>query len=210
MRGPEYVLEKAQNRYRSVWRDALMGADPGAYAVALDPPSAAAITTRAGDVSAWLIHWRQWAAQHPERYPAHPHHPHQVRRPAHPHPPRHPPHRRAGRPQPGHSRALAACPRPVGPVAPPPARAGGAALAGAHRRPRQLRLHHLARRHYLVPRPSALRADRAKRSRAWHAHQVARPAPRHGPRLPRHPHRPQRIHRVDGGRRPRRHSHRRP
>ena len=31
MRGPEYVLEKAQTRYRSVWRDALLGADPGVY-----------------------------------------------------------------------------------------------------------------------------------------------------------------------------------
>ena len=44
MRGPEYVLEKAQNRYRSVWRDALLGADSGVYTVALDPPSASAIT----------------------------------------------------------------------------------------------------------------------------------------------------------------------
>lgn len=66
MRGPEYVLEKAQNRYRSVWRDALLGADPGVYTVALDPPSASAITARADDVSAWLTRWRQWAAQHPD------------------------------------------------------------------------------------------------------------------------------------------------
>ena len=66
MRGPEYVLEKAQNRYRSVWRDALLGVDPGVYSVALDPPSTSAITARAGDVSAWLIRWRQWAAQHPD------------------------------------------------------------------------------------------------------------------------------------------------
>jgi hypothetical protein len=66
MREPEYVLEKAQNRYRSVWRDALLGADPGAYSVTLDPPSASAITTRTGDVSAWLTRWRQWAAQHPD------------------------------------------------------------------------------------------------------------------------------------------------
>jgi hypothetical protein len=66
MRAPEYVLEKAQNRYRSVWRDALLGADPGVYTVALDPPSASAITARAGDVSAWLTRWRQWAAQHPD------------------------------------------------------------------------------------------------------------------------------------------------
>lgn len=66
MRGPEYVLEKTQNRYRSVWRDALMDADPGVYTVALDPPSASAVTARAGDVSAWLIGWRQWAAQHPD------------------------------------------------------------------------------------------------------------------------------------------------
>jgi hypothetical protein len=66
MRTPEYVLEKAQNRYRSVWRDALLGADPGVYTVALDPPSASAITARAGDVSAWLTRWRQWAAQHPD------------------------------------------------------------------------------------------------------------------------------------------------
>jgi hypothetical protein len=66
MRAPEYVLEKAQNRYRSVWRDALLGTDPGVYTVALDPPSASAITARAGDVSAWLTRWRQWAAQHPD------------------------------------------------------------------------------------------------------------------------------------------------
>ncbi|HET9117849.1 MAG TPA: Wadjet anti-phage system protein JetD domain-containing protein [Pseudonocardiaceae bacterium] len=66
MRAPEYVLEKAQNRYRSVWRDALLGADPGVYTVALDPPSASAITACAGDVSAWLTRWRQWAAQHPD------------------------------------------------------------------------------------------------------------------------------------------------
>ena len=66
MRGPEYVLEKAQNRYRGVWRDALLGADSGAYSVVLDPPSASAITARAGDVSAWLIRWRRWAAQHPD------------------------------------------------------------------------------------------------------------------------------------------------
>jgi len=66
MRDPEYVLQKAQNRYRSVWRDALLGVGPGAYTVALDPPSASAITARAGDVSAWLIRWRQWAAQHPD------------------------------------------------------------------------------------------------------------------------------------------------
>jgi hypothetical protein len=64
MRGPDYVLAKAQNRYRSVWRDALMGADPGMYTVALDPPSAVEVTTRAGDVSAWLTHWRHWAEQH--------------------------------------------------------------------------------------------------------------------------------------------------
>ena len=66
MRGPEYVLEKVQNRYRSVWRDALLGADPGVYSVALDPPSVSAITSHAGDVSAWLVRWRQWAEQHPD------------------------------------------------------------------------------------------------------------------------------------------------
>jgi len=66
MHSPEYVLEKAQNRYRSVWRDALLDADSGVYAVALDPPSAAAITDRAGEVSAWLSSWREWAVQHPE------------------------------------------------------------------------------------------------------------------------------------------------
>ncbi len=65
MRGPEHVLQKAQTRYRGIWRDALLGADSGAYAVTLDPPSASAITARAADVSAWLIRWRQWAAQHP-------------------------------------------------------------------------------------------------------------------------------------------------
>ena len=66
MRGHGYVLEKAQSRYRSVWRDALLGADLGAYTVALDPPAASAITAHAGEVSAWLIRWRQWAAQHPD------------------------------------------------------------------------------------------------------------------------------------------------
>jgi Uncharacterized protein conserved in bacteria N-term (DUF3322) len=66
MREPEYVLGKAQNRYRSVWRGALLGADSGAYTVALEPPSSAAITTHASDVSAWLIRWREWAMQHPE------------------------------------------------------------------------------------------------------------------------------------------------
>lgn len=65
MRGPEYVLEKAQSRYRSVWRDSLVDAALGEYTVALDPPSASEITGRAGDVSAWLIRWRQWAGQHP-------------------------------------------------------------------------------------------------------------------------------------------------
>ena len=59
MHGPEHVVAKAQTRYRSVWRDALLGADPGVYSVPLDPPSAAEVTTRAGDVSAWLAHWRQ-------------------------------------------------------------------------------------------------------------------------------------------------------
>jgi hypothetical protein len=66
MHSPEYVLEKAQNRYRSVWRDALMDGGSGEYAVPLDPPSAAAITDRAGEVSAWLTRWRQWSAQHPD------------------------------------------------------------------------------------------------------------------------------------------------
>jgi hypothetical protein len=66
MREPEYVLGKAQNRYRSVWRGALLGTDSGAYTVALEPPSSAAITTHASDVSAWLIRWREWAVQHPE------------------------------------------------------------------------------------------------------------------------------------------------
>jgi hypothetical protein len=54
MRGPDYILEKAQTRYRSVWRDALLGTGPGAYALALDPPSATDGTARAGNVSAWL------------------------------------------------------------------------------------------------------------------------------------------------------------
>jgi hypothetical protein len=66
MHSPEYVLEKAQIRYRSVWRDALLNAESGVYTVALDPPSASAITDRAGEVSAWLNEWRQWAAQHPD------------------------------------------------------------------------------------------------------------------------------------------------
>ena len=63
--GPEYVLQTAQIRYRSIWRDALLGTDSGAYTMALVPPSASAITARAADVSAWLIRWRQWATQHP-------------------------------------------------------------------------------------------------------------------------------------------------
>lgn len=66
MHSPEYVLEKAENRYRSAWRDALMDCGSGEYAVPLDPPSAAAITDRAGEVSAWLTRWRQWSAQHPD------------------------------------------------------------------------------------------------------------------------------------------------
>ena len=66
MRGPEHVLQKAQTRYRSKWRDVLLGTDSGAYAVALDPPSTSVITARAADVSAWLIGWRQWAAEHAE------------------------------------------------------------------------------------------------------------------------------------------------
>ncbi len=61
----EYVLKKAQNRYRRVWRDALLGTDSGAYTVSLNPPSASAITAHAGDVSAWLIRWREWATHHP-------------------------------------------------------------------------------------------------------------------------------------------------
>jgi hypothetical protein len=64
MRGPDYALQKAQNRYRNVWRDALLGVGSGAYTVALDPPSASAITACAADVSTWLIRWRQWAEQH--------------------------------------------------------------------------------------------------------------------------------------------------
>ena len=146
MRGPDYALQKAQNRYRSVWRDALLGAGSGAYTVALDPPSASAITARAGDVSAWLIRWRQWAEQHPEvtlrtrtirtKFGDQPIHTH-LDIPDIP--------ALAGL-NPDTAVALAACLRPMGPAAPPPARAGGAALAGTHRRPRQLRLHHLARR----------------------------------------------------------------
>jgi hypothetical protein len=66
MRGPDYVLEKAQNRYRSIWRDTLLDADPGVYTVALDPPSATEVTACASDVSAWLTHWRQWITQHPD------------------------------------------------------------------------------------------------------------------------------------------------
>lgn len=66
MHNPEYVLEKAQTRYRTVWRDVLLDVDSGAYAVALDPPSTAAIMDRAGEVSAWLTRWRQWAEQHPD------------------------------------------------------------------------------------------------------------------------------------------------
>jgi hypothetical protein len=66
MRDPDYALDKAKNRYRSIWRDTLLGADPGVYTVALDAPTAAAITNRPGDVAAWLNRWRQWAVQHPQ------------------------------------------------------------------------------------------------------------------------------------------------
>lgn len=66
MHNPEYVMEKAQNRYRNVWRDALLDADSSVYVIALDPPSASVITDRADEVSAWLNLWRQWATQHPE------------------------------------------------------------------------------------------------------------------------------------------------
>jgi hypothetical protein len=66
MHSPEHVTEKAQNRYRNVWRDALLDVGTSVYAVPLDPPSASVITDRADEVSAWLNLWRQWAAQHPE------------------------------------------------------------------------------------------------------------------------------------------------
>jgi hypothetical protein len=65
MRGPDQVLVKAQSRYRGVWRDALLGADPGPYAIPLDPPVAATIAARARDISDWLVLWRQWVNQHP-------------------------------------------------------------------------------------------------------------------------------------------------
>jgi hypothetical protein len=65
MHEPEYVVKKAQTRYRRVWRDALLGTGSGAYTVKLDPPSASVIIARAGDVSAWLVRWRQWARQNP-------------------------------------------------------------------------------------------------------------------------------------------------
>ena len=135
MRGPEQVLQKAQIRYRSIWRDALLGTDSGAYTMALVPPSASAITARAADVSAWLIRWRQWATQHPgvtlrkstirTKFGDQPIYTHLDI----------PDTLRAGQPQRGHSFPLAACPRPVGPAEPPPPRAGCAALAGTHRRP---------------------------------------------------------------------------
>jgi hypothetical protein len=66
MHEPEYVLKKAQNRYRKVWRDALLGTDPGACTVPLNPPSSSAVTAHAGDVSSWLIRWRDWATHHPD------------------------------------------------------------------------------------------------------------------------------------------------
>ena len=66
MHSPEYVLEKARKRYRSVWRDALLETESGTCAVALDPPSAATIADRAGEVSGWLTLWREWTAQHPD------------------------------------------------------------------------------------------------------------------------------------------------
>lgn len=65
MRGPHEVLGKVERRYQAVWRDALLGADPGLFSLALSPPSASAIADRPGDVSAWLTRWREWATQHP-------------------------------------------------------------------------------------------------------------------------------------------------
>lgn len=66
MRDPGYVLENARNRYRRVWREALLGAESDTHAIALDPPSGAMIADRVGDVSAWLNIWRQWATEHPD------------------------------------------------------------------------------------------------------------------------------------------------
>lgn len=66
MREPEDILKKARNRYHGVWRDALLDGDSGSYTVPLDPPSASAITARAGEVSAWLVRWRTWVSQHPD------------------------------------------------------------------------------------------------------------------------------------------------
>jgi uncharacterized protein DUF3322/Wadjet anti plasmid transformation system JetA-like protein len=65
VRGPDYALEKAHNRYRSVWRDALLGTDSGAYTVALDPPSATDVTTRAGDDFTTLLAATAWFRAHP-------------------------------------------------------------------------------------------------------------------------------------------------
>jgi hypothetical protein len=65
MREPGYAAEKAGSRYRRVWRDALLGTEPTGYSVSLEPPSAAVIEARAGEVSAWLLRWRRWAGQYP-------------------------------------------------------------------------------------------------------------------------------------------------
>jgi uncharacterized protein YPO0396 len=146
----------------------------------------------------------------PRRQPAHSHRPHQVRRPARLYPPRHPRHLRPRQAQPGHGCALAACPRQVGPTAPRPGRADGATVAGAHRRPRRLRLRHPARCRQLVPGTSPLRADRAERARARHAHQVARPAPQHAPCMPWHRHWLRRAHPTGRGIRSCGHPRRRP
>ena len=66
MHDPEHVLDKARTRYRSTWRDALLGGSAGGCVIALDPPTAAEVTARASDVSAWLNRWREWASHHPE------------------------------------------------------------------------------------------------------------------------------------------------
>jgi hypothetical protein len=65
MHGLEHAARKAQTRYDAVWRDTLLGAEPGPYSMPLDPPTAAEIAAQPAEISAWLNSWRQWAANHP-------------------------------------------------------------------------------------------------------------------------------------------------
>ncbi len=64
MRDPDYIALKAQRRYQSVWRDALLVDAGGPYSFPLHPPTAASVTTGPDQVTRWLNRWRDWHAQH--------------------------------------------------------------------------------------------------------------------------------------------------